>query len=90
MKFNWENSLVLGVKQIDDEHQELIKKVNVLFDALGDPNKSSLVILETIDFLATYVVDHFNSEEKLQKKYHYPAFNDHHKIHEDFKKEVVD
>lgn len=89
MKFNWENSLLLGVKEIDDEHKVLIEKVNVLFDALGDPKKSSLVILDTIDFLATYVVDHFNSEEKLQKKYQYPEFTEHHKIHEDFKNEIL-
>ncbi|MBN2794377.1 MAG: hemerythrin family protein [Clostridia bacterium] len=89
MKFQWEENLVLGITQIDKEHMELVQQANKLFDALGDPDKSSKEILETLNFLAGYVVNHFNSEEKLQLKYGYPMFNQHKRIHEDFKKEVA-
>lgn len=89
MKFAWEDSLLLGVSEMDSEHKELIEKANVLFEALGDPSKSSEVILDTLDYLAIYVVKHFNSEEKLQKQYNYPGYKEHHQIHEDFKQEVA-
>lgn len=89
MKFQWEDSLVLGIDQMDQEHMELVQQANKLFDALGNPDKSSKEIVETLNFLAGYVVNHFNSEEKLQQKYGYPSFTEHKRIHEGFKSEVV-
>lgn len=85
MRFKWEDNLMVGVEQIDDEHKELIEQANKLFDTLGRPEESTKEIMATVDFLEQYVVKHFRSEERLQKKYHYPELDSHHKIHEDFK-----
>lgn len=89
MKFKWEENLVLGIDQMDNEHLELVNQANKLFDALGDPEKSSNEIVDTLNFLAGYVVNHFDSEEKLQQKYGYPLFKQHKVIHEDFKSQVI-
>lgn len=89
MKFKWEDSLMLGIKKMDDEHKLLIEQANHLFDALGDTKKSDLAIIETINFLSKYVVDHFNSEEQLQRQYKYPGIKEHQAIHHQFKNEIA-
>lgn len=89
MKFQWEDNLMVGVPQMDREHKELIEKANTLFEALGNPEKSTKEIIDIVNFLTRYVVNHFNSEERLQKKYNYPDYNRHHKLHEDFKANVM-
>ena len=45
-------------------------------------------INKTLEFMGEYVVIHFDSEEKVQQKYNYPDYEEHHQIHEDFKNEV--
>ena len=40
---------------------------------------------KTIDFLASYKVQHFHDEEELQKQSNYPDYLRHRQIHEDFK-----
>lgn len=89
MLMQWEKSLELGVEEMDREHRELVKHANVLFEAIKE-RKSDTVVIEHLKFLAKYAVEHFQHEEAFQRKIGYPGFNDHKKIHEDFKKTVVD
>jgi hemerythrin len=87
MKFTWEESMRLNVPEMDNEHMKLIEQANKLFDSLMAHNGSDAAI-ETLNFLANYAIDHFDSEEKLQKTYNYPHYEEHHQIHEDFKETV--
>jgi len=89
MKFKWEQSLMYGVEPMDSEHERIINQVDALYDAIQN-HESDEVILETIKFLSKYVEEHFDSEEKLQKKYAYPEIESHKQIHTDFKKLVGD
>ena len=81
---HWEKKLMLGVPEIDKEHEELVKKTNVMLTALKSGN-STEEILKHMNFLADYVIKHFNSEEKLQAKYNYPDIIRHKQIHSEFK-----
>jgi hemerythrin len=45
-------------------------------------------LAHSLAFLADYTVKHFSEEEELQKKYGYPEYEGHHKMHEDFKQTV--
>lgn len=88
MHFNWEKSLILGIKEIDEQHNGLIDHANTLFEALGDKSRSNDEIMDMMKFLAIYVQKHFSSEEQLQKRHKYPFYEEHHKIHEEFRKVV--
>lgn len=46
--------------------------------------KGAEIVNGTLDFLGSYVVEHFSDEEKLQKQYNYPDYENHKKLHEKF------
>lgn len=79
----WTENLSVGVKEIDDQHKELINRVNVFSDAMkkGEANGQ---VMEVLSFLEAYVVTHFRDEEALQVRYNYPNYQAHRKIHKDF------
>lgn len=85
---HWEKKLMLGVPEIDKEHEELVKKTNIMLTALKSGN-STEEIVKHMNFLADYVIMHFNSEEKLQAKYNYPDIIHHKQIHSEFKVSVT-
>jgi hemerythrin-like metal-binding protein len=85
----WNDSLCIGVDLIDEQHKALFDQVNSLIDAI-ERGAGTEELKKALDFLTSYTVTHFNDEEVVQKKYAYPAFETHHKIHERFKKVAVD
>ena len=86
-RFVWKDEYSVGIKEIDDQHKELFKRINALYNALLS-GKGKSQIGEMIVFLADYVVEHFDSEEKFMKKYNYPDYEPHHEIHEKFKQRI--
>lgn len=82
----WTNDLSVGVEAIDNQHKELIRRMNSFFDSMNTDNQGK--VLEMLAFLSDYVVRHFKDEEALQIKYNYPGYSDHRKIHQDFMKDV--
>ena len=89
MEYVWDNSLVTGVELIDTQHQELFEKINNLLRTAGE-GKGGEELRKSFKFLSDYTVKHFSEEEEIQKKYKYPDFENHHKLHESFKKTVLD
>lgn len=83
MAIEWKDDLAVGVKEIDEQHKELFAKVNTLFDACNS-GKGKDQIDSVIKYLQEYVVEHFGSEESLQKKYSYPGYEEHKAQHDKF------
>lgn len=83
----WTESLSVGNELIDSQHKELINKVNDVLEACNQ-KKGKEKIEEMMKFLKDYTVKHFNDEEALMKKYQYPSYEEHKKIHEDFIRKV--
>lgn len=83
MALNWTDDLSVNVKKIDEQHKELIGKINELFDACKE-GKGSKVIGDIIAFLEKYVVFHFSTEEQYMQKYNYPDIEIHRKEHKYF------
>ncbi|ADO77416.1 bacteriohemerythrin [Halanaerobium praevalens] len=89
----WKKEYEIGVELVDKQHQELFKRLgNFIQTVRSDQEKSKkkAEIEKTLNFMGEYVVTHFDAEEALQKKYDYPDYDEHHKIHEDFKAEVAE
>jgi hemerythrin-like metal-binding protein len=85
----WNNSYLIGVQKIDEQHKQLFATVNGLIDAI-EHGAGKDELKKTLDFLIDYTVNHFNEEEEIQRNCGYPNYTHHHKIHELFKVTAVE
>jgi hemerythrin len=69
--FEWTPDLSVGVRKIDDQHQELFHAINDFFKALAAGQNEKVV--EIVGFLEKYTEEHFAEEEKYMEKYEYPS-----------------
>ena len=88
-KYVWDTSFETGVGPIDEQHKELFAAVNNLMTTCAQGNGKE-ELKKSLDFLGNYTIKHFYDEEQVLKKYQYPDYEAHRKIHEEFKKEVRD
>ncbi len=79
----WADNLSVGVDTIDNQHKELINRVNQFFAALRSQSGKEET-LKVLAFLSSYVVNHFRDEEAIQVRYNYPKYQEHRKLHKDF------
>jgi hemerythrin len=83
----WTQDLSVGVDLIDEQHKELIRRMNALFESM-DANRAKAEVLKVLEFLEKYVVTHFTDEENLQKRVQYPKYTVHRQMHQDFIKTI--
>jgi len=76
----WIASLETGFDDVDNQHKELFEKLGAFLDAY-EKREDEKVVLDLFEFLTHYVQEHFQSEEKYMKKYHYPGMSEHIKEH---------
>jgi len=89
----WKDRYNLGVPLIDEQHQELFRRVSDFVENL----RSSIVweqrvekVTETLNFMKDYVITHFHDEEEYQRQIGYPESAAHKKIHNDMVKYVAE
>jgi hemerythrin len=85
MGLRWDPKLSVGVRSIDDQHQELFRQVNGLLDAMGE-GKGKQAAGDVLRFLADYVTQHFAMEQKLMAQHRYSGLAAHKAEHDDFVK----
>jgi hemerythrin len=86
--FTWKDELVVGLKEIDDEHQELFS----LFQSLSSDisaDKDMPIIESAVAYLDDYTKGHFEREERYMKDLKYPAQQEHKKEHKKFAKDFT-
>jgi hemerythrin len=79
--FVWtEEEYGLHVDSMDNEHQQLIAKMNLLYDAVAvkDPYETLLLL---VNDLASYTVKHFSDEEAYMEKINFQGLATHKIIH---------
>ena len=89
----WKDEYKIGVELVDKQHKELFRRLgDFIQNVRSDKEKAEKKkeVEKTLNFMGEYVATHFDAEEALQKKYNYPDFENHHQIHEDFKKEIAE
>lgn len=87
----WKEKYRLGVDTIDEQHEELFRRVSEFVLALrqdGEWEDKLPKVKETLEFMQNYVIAHFADEEAYQKEIRYPDYEKHRQIHENFKEEV--
>ncbi len=80
----WDQSLSVGIRKIDEQHQELIKIINCLVEN-EDATGHSEPIAHVLDRMTQYAAYHFETEEALMLQVHYPGYESHRDDHTQFK-----
>ena len=83
----FKNNLLTGNELIDEQHKELINRINKLVGACEN-GVCQLEAIRMLDFLSDYTDFHFREEEELQEKAEYPGLEEHKARHEEFRKSV--
>ena len=87
--FEWSDSFLVRVPQIDEHHKQLVLLLNRAYDSfMGNAPTAELTIL--IDELIQYTVYHFEAEELLMEEYGYPHLENHKEGHDNLKKSVLE
>ena len=88
MKYEVTQDLITGNSLIDSEHRQLFDAVNALMDACSQ-GKGRDQIQKTVDFLSSYVVKHFQDEERLQTQSKYPNYSTHKTFHDGYRRQLA-
>lgn len=80
---------LLGITDIDDQHQKLFGCIDILRRYL-DTNLGTAVVFETLGKLSRYVEEHFDYEEHLLREKGYVGLAAHIRLHDKLKQDLDD
>jgi hemerythrin len=85
----WDDSLILGIKQIDEHHRHLVGLLSKSYSTilLDDPQAELEAIVEE---LSEYTAYHFSFEERLMAEYDFPHIIPHRLEHAEFSRNVME
>ena len=86
----WSDVYSVNFKTIDDQHKELVRMTNTLFEGckMGS-TAADFVFIKTIRSAVEYAQTHFYTEEKYMKMANYPDVTVHKQEHDSFVATVV-
>lgn len=87
MAILWDPTLLVGIPEIDGQHQELFRRLDALHEAIRG-GRSRDEVGRTLAFLHQYAVQHFGAEEALMVDRGYPDLADHRAEHVAFVAEL--
>ncbi len=85
----WSQDLSVNVAEIDAQHQQLVKMINNLDDAMRQ-GKGKEALGKIISGLVSYAATHFATEEKYFDKFNYPDAAPHKAEHSAFAKKATE
>ncbi len=81
----WDNSMLIGIPEIDREHKALVETVEDLINAVSQKKHyTETLVRRTIQFLKNYTKLHFNHEELYLEERKYLDLPDHKILHQIF------
>lgn len=85
----WDMTMSTGIPRIDSQHQELIRKLNQLLDAM-QKGRGKEEIEKLLGFLGEYVIKHFSDEEAEMERFKCPAAIANRIAHQNFIKRFTE
>jgi hemerythrin len=86
----WDDRFSVGIKVIDDQHKELARLTNELYQGcLGGDETAREYFMSIIRATVEYTKYHFSAEEEIMSKVQYPVIGEHKKAHESFIKKIL-
>ena len=79
----WDESYGTGIEFIDNQHRELVKLTNELYQACLAGNEAvGITFKDAMSRMVEYVRFHFTAELEILKRIDYPDYCDHKKQHD--------
>jgi hemerythrin len=83
----WDESLVTGIIEIDQQHEKFVELLNDFYQALQNNDIIDRQLFYIDKFLLHSSL-HFITEERLMLNSHYPDYDIHRELHDSFDYEV--
>jgi len=80
----WNDSYLVGVKEIDDQHKKLFTIINSRFDLMKNAENEEK-LKEVLQELNDYASYHFSTEEKYFQQFQYEKTQEHTSLHNSYK-----
>jgi len=84
----WTEELATGSAEIDQQHQEIFRRISSLLEACQE-GKGREEVCRVLGFLDDYVVTHFGDEESYMLEHKYPGYAEHKAMHVEFTKNYI-
>jgi hemerythrin len=88
MPLEWTPALQTDVPEIDEQHQELFRRI-ALFSAAIAENKGDAEIGKMVEFMAEYAELHLSTEEKLLQQHSFPQLAVHKAQHDYYRRNIA-
>ncbi|GHV85809.1 hypothetical protein AGMMS50230_14170 [Spirochaetia bacterium] len=86
----WDDAYSVGFDTIDEQHKELVRMTNLLFEGCKQGSTSAdVALMKTIRSAVEYAQTHFYTEEKYMKQVNYPDLPAHKEEHTTFVSTVL-
>ncbi|NVK17882.1 MAG: bacteriohemerythrin [Methylocystaceae bacterium] len=85
--FSWSDDLSCGNESVDNDHKQMLKRINALYNEIKN-NSESNVVAGMYKELKDYTIQHFNDEEVFMAKVNYPDLEAHKEEHAMFVQRV--
>ena len=87
----WKDAYRIGNDVVDEQHEELFHRIENLLQMArsADLEENRKQCEQMLDYLVKYTVFHFDSEEALQNRNNYVDYEQHKKIHQEFRNTVM-
>jgi len=79
----WQNEYTVGVKELDDQHRNLLKTINTLLEEQRDKYEAAK-FSPALSSIIHYAYTHFATEERYLLQVHFPNLKQHVLEHIDF------
>jgi hemerythrin-like metal-binding protein len=85
----WSEKFSVGVRELDQQHQQLLKLLNRMISTQGTISVHPEMISEVLMEMTRYAQMHFKTEEKLMEMYGYPGLKKQKIQHRNFRKKII-
>ncbi|AFL74094.1 bacteriohemerythrin [Thiocystis violascens] len=80
---DWSDIYLIGIAEIDRQHQGFFTAAHRLYEDILDRDGKSAVV-EAMAFMREYAEQHFQTEEAFMRQHHYPSLQEHLRLHAGF------
>lgn len=88
-KITWTDEYIIGVPEIDSEHQRIVRLLNKLLETTSS-SVSDEMISVVLNELTTIELDHFKQEERILEEQGYPNLTKEKAEHRAFIKDTAE
>ena len=84
----WTPALAVGIDEIDAQHRELFRRINLFLTALAE-KRGRDELTPLVRYLDEYVRTHFGEEQLMMEFSFYPGLGEHLAEHQHFEEELT-